>query len=248
MQDLGKITIDINEGGGSSAGGAGGSNLSDILPSKSDLAVGLVGNLMGPVVAAVAIAVKKIAEHLIAAAVKIYEAFMQLRRWVLEFADDIREYSPAVQLADLGNEMAMMGEKMRAAQMGGALVSSVVSAEGQVERSMFRIRSVLATAGAAVVAPVMQLVAKALKYLETWLPQIIDTIGKIIEMIGRAIQTAASFLPESMGGNFFKKLGLSIEAIGNDVRGIKINTEPEIDFSELNEPFLNDLRLMGARV
>jgi len=246
MQDLGKITIDINEGGGSSAGGAAGGmgdSASDSLPMLAS-----VSAMLGPVIGALAAASKVAVDFAIKAAKQIYEAFMKLRQFVLEFADDIREYSPAVQLADLGNEMAMLGEKMRAAKMGGALVANVVSAEGQVERSMFRIRSVLATAGAAVVAPIMQQIAKALKYLETWLPQIIDTIGKVIEMIGRAIQSAASFLPESMGGNFFKKLGVSIEAIGSDIRAIKINTEPEVNFSELNEPFLNDLRLMGARV
>ena len=246
MQDLGKITIDINEGGGSSAGGAAGGmgdSVSDSLPMMAS-----VSAMLGPVVGALAAASKVAADLAIKAAKQIYEAFMKLRQWVLQFADDIREYSPAVQLADLGNEMAMMGEKMRAAKMGGALVSNVVSAEGQVERAMFRIRSVLMTVGAAIVAPIMKQIAQGLKYLETWLPQIIDTIGKVLEWVGRAIQAASNALPSSMGGNFFKKLGLSIEAIGSDIRAIKINTEPEVNFSELNEPFLNDLRLMGARI
>jgi hypothetical protein len=51
-----------------------------------------------------------------------------------------------------------------------------------------------------------------------------------------------------MGGDFFKNLGVSIEQIGKDIREINLNTKPEIDFSELNKPFLDDLRLMGARV
>jgi hypothetical protein len=174
----------------------------------------------------------------------IYDAFMQLRQFVLEFVDDIREYSPAVQLADLGNEMAMMGEKMRAANMGGALAARVVSAEGEIERSLFRFRSVFATAGAAIVGPILQQVAKVLQYLETWLPKVIDIIGRLIELYGIGLQ----MIPTFMGGDFFKNLGVSIEQIGKDIREINLNTKPEIDFSELNKPFLDDLRLMGARV
>ena len=245
MQDLGKITIDINEGGGSSAGGAAGGmagGMSGSLPKLSS-----ISEMIGPVIGALASAAKIAASLAIKAAKQIYEAFMQLRQFVLAFVDDIREYSPAVQLADLGNEMAMMGEKMRAANMGGALAANVVSAEGEVERSLFRIRSVLATAGAAIVGPILKLVAKALQYLETWLPKIVDTIGKILEWLCNAIQVASKLLPPNPG-NFFKELGVSIEKIGKDIREINLNTKPGIDFSELNKPFLDDLRLMGARV
>jgi hypothetical protein len=241
MQDLGKITIDINEGGGSSAGGASG-GMSSSLPKLSS-----VSEMIGPVISALASAAKVVAGLAIKAAKQIYEAFMKLRQFVLAFVDDIREYSPAVQLADLGNEMAMIGEKMRAANMGGKLAANVVSAEGEVERSMFRIKSVLATAGAAIVGPIMRQLARALQYLETWLPKILDTIGKILEWLGSAIQTASKLLPPNPGG-FFKELGSSIEKIGKDIREINLNTKPNVNFSELNKPFLDDLRLMGARV
>ena len=240
MQDLGKITIDINEGGGSSAGGAAGGmagGMSGSLPKLSS-----VSAMIGPIIGALASAAKVAAGLAIKAAKQIYEAFMQLRQFVLAFVDDIREYSPAVQLADLGNEMAMMGEKMRAANMGGALAANVVSAEGEV-----RIKSVLATAGAAIVGPIMRQLARALQYLETWLPKILDTIGKILEWLGSAIQTASKLLPPNPGG-FFKELGSSIEKIGKDIREINLNTKPNVNFSELNKPFLDDLRLMGARV
>jgi len=251
MQDLGKITIDINEGGGSSAGGAASSDqiqLQDIIPSKSDLVASGVGAIFGPIGAAIAFALKKVTEYLIAAAVKIYEAFMKLREWVLKFADDIREYSPAIQLADLNNELQMMATKMQAAGMGGALTANVVSAEGRVDRSMFRMRAVIATAGAALVGPVMNLVAKILEYLERWLPKIIQTIGRIIESIGLAIQYASKILPAAYGGDFFKSLGEEIEKIGQDISQIKMNTNPAFNYTDLNKPFLNDLRLMGAGI
>ena len=246
MQDLGKITIDINEGGESSAGGAASGmagGMSGSLPKLSS-----VSSMIAPIIGALASAAKIVVALVMKAVTQIYDAFMKLRKFVLAFVDDIREYSPAVQLADLGNEMAMVGEKMRAANMGGRLGANVVSAEGEVERSMFRIRSVFATAGAAIVGPIMKQVAKGLQYLETWLPKIIDTIGQVIQMIGRAIETASSLLPKSMGGDFFKNLGVAIEKIGKDIREINLNTKPGIDFSELNKPFLDDLRLMGARV
>jgi hypothetical protein len=242
MQDLGKITIDINEGGGSSAGGAAGGIGKSMSGGLSVAA--LASEMVSGIITAIYSALKIAVVQIIKAAKMIYDAFMQLRQFVLEFVDDIREYSPAVQLADLGNEMAMMGEKMRAANMGGALAARVVSAEGEIERSLFRFRSVFATAGAAIVGPILQQVAKVLQYLETWLPKVIDIIGRLIELYGIGLQ----MIPTFMGGDFFKNLGVSIEQIGKDIREINLNTKPEIDFSELNKPFLDDLRLMGARV
>jgi hypothetical protein len=242
MQDLGKITIDINEGGGSSAGGAAG-GIGKAMSGGLSVAA-LASEMVSGIITAIYSALKIAVVQIIKAAKMIYDAFMQLRQFVLEFVDDIREYSPAVQLADLGNEMAMMGEKMRAANMGGALAARVVSAEGEIERSLFRFRSVFATAGAAIVGPILQQVAKVLQYLETWLPKVIDIIGRLIELYGIGLQ----MIPTFMGGDFFKNLGVSIEQIGKDIREINLNTKPEIDFSELNKPFLDDLRLMGARV
>ena len=246
MQDLGKITIDINEGGGSSAGGAAG-GIGESMSGGLSIA-SMASEMVSGIITAIYSALKIAVVQTIKALGKLYEAFMQLRQFVLTFVDDIREYSPAVQLADLGNEMAMMGEKMRAANMGGALAANVVSAEGEIERSLFRFRSVFATAGAAIVGPILQQVAKVLQYLETWLPKVIDIIGRLVELYGIGLQMAASVLPTSMGGDFFKNLGVSIEQIGKDIREINLNTKPEIDFSELNKPFLDDLRLMGARV
>ena len=246
MQDLGKITIDINEGGGSSAGGAAGGMAGGISGGLSVAA--LASEMVSGIITAIYSALKIAVVQTIKAAKMIYDAFMKLRQFVLEFVDDIREYSPAVQLADLGNEMAMMGEKMRAANMGGALSARVVSAEGEIERSLFRFRSVFATAGAAIAVPILKQVSKVLQYLETWLPKIIDTIGYLIEWYGKTWQMFSTLLPKSMGSEFFKNLGVSIEQIGKDIREINLNTKPGIDFSELNKPFLDDLRLMGARV
>ena len=251
MQDLGKITIDINEGGGSSAGGAASSDkiqLEDILPSKSDLAVGMGASLFGPIAAGIAVALKKVTEYLIAAAVKIYQAFMKLREWVLKFADDIRQYSPELMLADLNNELQMMTTKMGAAQMGGRLTAGVVAQEGRVERSLFRMQAYLATVSAAIVGPIMKGVANILEYFEIWIPKIIDSIGAMIEAFGVAIQAASNMLPAGYGGNFFKSLGKEIEKIGNDVRQVKMNTAPAVNFGDINKPFINDLRLMGATI
>jgi hypothetical protein len=246
MQDLGKITIDILEGGASSAGGAAG-GMGGLKVGGLSIA-SIASELVAGIISAIASAIKIVVSLWIKAVSKVYEAFMQLRQFVLAFVDDIREYSPAVQLADLGNEMAMIGEKMRAANMGGALSARVVSAEGEIERSLFRFQSVFATAGAAIVGPILKQVAKVLQYLETFLPKIIDTIGYLIEWYGKSWQMASNFLPKSMGGDFFKNLGVSIEQIGRDIRDINLNTKPNVDFLGLNKPFLDDLRLMGARV
>jgi hypothetical protein len=251
MQDLGKITIDINEGGGSSAGGAASSDkiqLEDFMPSKSDFAVGMGASLFGPVATAIAIALKKVTEYLIAAAIKIYEAFMKLREWVLKFADDIRQYSPELMLADLNNELQMMITKMGAAQMGGRLTAGVVAQEGRVERSLFRMQAYLSTVSAAVVGPIMKAVANILEYLESWIPKIIDAIGAMIEALGLTIQAMSNILPAGYGGSFFKSLGKEIEKIGNDVRQVKMNTAPAVNFGDINKPFINDLRLMGATI
>jgi hypothetical protein len=251
MQDLGKITIDINEGGGSSGGGAASSDkiqLEDFLPSKSDTKVVLSSAIIGPAAAGIALLVKKFSEILIKAATKIYEAFMKMREWVLKFADDIRQYSPELMLADLNNELQMMTTKMGAAQMGGRLTAGVVAQEGRVERSLFRMQAYLSTVSAAVVGPIMKAVANILEYLESWIPKIIDAIGAMIEALGLTIQAMSNILPAGYGGSFFKSLGKEIEKIGNDVRQVKMNTAPAVNFGDINKPFINDLRLMGATI
>jgi len=251
MQDLGKITIDINEGGGSSGGGAASSDelqMKDFMPSKSDLKVVMSSAIIGPAAAGIALLLKKFGEVLIKAATKIYEAFMKMREWVLKFAEDIRQYSPAIMLADLNNELQMMTTKMGAAQMGGRLTAGVVAQEGRVERSLFRMQAYLSTVSAAVVGPIMKGVANILEYLESWIPKIIDAIGAMIEAFGIGIQAVSNMLPAGYGGNFFKSLGKDIEKIGNDVRQVKMNTAPAVNYGDLNKPFINDLRLMGATI
>ena len=256
MQDLGKITIDINEGGGSSAGGApsgmgggdgggGGINIQAMMSAAAS-ALSFVAGV-----------VKKAFDEVAKAARYIYDSLMRLHSFIMGFADDIREYSPAIQLADLGNEMAMMAKKMRMSAVTSPFIAAQMVQSGRVERAMFEIRGFTASLGAIFLEPITKAVADILENLVVRLPEIIEAIyeaakttGMMTMKLGEAMVGSYSLLGVGgMGiGAVLIQLGAMAINISKNVKKLADRADAEMSLGELNKPFLNDLRLMGARI
>jgi hypothetical protein len=255
MQDLGKITIDINEGGGSSAGGAP-SGMSGGSGGGGGINIQAMMSAAASALSFVAGVVKKAFDEVAKAARYIYDSLMRLHSFIMGFADDIREYSPAIQLAELGNEMAMMAKKMRMSAVTGQFVAAQIVQSGRVERAMLEIRGFTASLGAIFLEPITKAVADILENIVVRLPEIIEAIyeaaksGGLMSMkFGQALVENPIFGMSGMAlGAWIIQFGAMAINISKNVKKLADRADAEMSLDELNKPFLNDLRLMGARI
>lgn len=251
MQDLGRITIDVNEtpgdGGIAAAGGGdrtGGFSMGSTL-SQAGTAIA------GAIVPALAVA-KAAFGMLVGAVKKAIDGLVAMHRFIMDFAADIREFSPAIQLAEMQNEIESVRTKMGLAAGTGAAIGAQIQQAGRIERSILQIRGFIAGIGAVFLAPITKAVADLIEWLQKFLPRIIDAIAAILDGIGNFIGTV---LP---GSGLARMLGISDTALRNvaqsffqmaaDLRAIKNNTSPMQNYTALNQPFIDDLRLMGAKI
>lgn len=251
MQDLGKITIDVTEspgeGGIAAAGGGdrtGGFSMGAVLGQTGSA-------IAGAIMPALAVA-KEAFGMLVGAVRKAIDGLVAMHRFIMDFADDIREFSPAIQLADMQNEIEAVRTKMGLAAGTGAAIGSQILQAGRIERSILQIRGFVAGIGAVFLAPITKMIADLLEWLQKFLPRVIEAIAAILDGIGNFIGT---ILP---GSGVAKLLGVSDVTLRNvaqtfyqmaaDIRSIKQNTSPMQNYTALNQPFIDDLRLMGARI
>lgn len=189
---------------------------------------------------------------LVGAVRKAIDGLVAMHRFIMDFADDIREFSPAIQLADMQNEIEAVRTKMGLAAGTGAAIGSQILQAGRIERSILQIRGFVAGIGAVFLAPITKMIADLLEWLQKFLPRVIEAIAAILDGIGNFIGT---ILP---GSGVAKLLGVSDVTLRNvaqtfyqmaaDIRSIKQNTSPMQNYTALNQPFIDDLRLMGARI
>lgn len=281
MQDLGKITIDVREvaGAGGQAAAGGGENLmstsavakglpgmiGDIVKNglnfakTSDLvtdALQAAGTTSGRVLirlgatAGVAAVAFLAVSAVVAQAVK---ALMRLHDFVMRFADDIRQFSPSVQLADMQNEIATMILKFRMGQAIGPAIGAQIQQSGRVERAILQIRGYAAGIGAAFLVPMTKMLADILEKLADYLPKIVELLAGTIQFIGELLmRSGTSMLSLGVSGTGMGAgliaLGATALKIANTVNQIARNTQVQADYSGENAPFLDDLRLMGARI
>jgi hypothetical protein len=281
MQDLGKITVDVvtGEGGGGSGAPADaekklglGEMLKGLpglfsavkgnglnLAKSMDLLDGILensGSKFGSFLTKATFALGLTA-FAASAAVKafkaIYDSVMKLHQFIMSAADDLREFSPAIQLADMTNEIAMTMQKFRLGMVVGPAIANQVAQAGRIERSLAQIRSFAAGVGAAFLAPLTENVAKILEALTVYLPKMIESLSGGVKATAEAFQKSGSFLLSSQISPMF---GASMMVIGTTLltkvvpalNQIARNTQQPIDFTAQNQPFLNDLRLMGAKI
>ena len=280
MQDLGKITIDINEGGGSSAGGAasgGGSSgagavksilgqgMNKALDSAGkavDGAIGMVGKALAGI--GIAIGVAAAAFGVLVSAVKmVADALLSLHKFIMEMAGEIREYSPGIQMAEMGNEITMMLTKFRLGSQYGGSIGSQIKEAGRVDRATLEIKTVLASMGSVFLRPITKLLADILESIVRSLPKIINVMAALANYMaeaskyatyaGASREAARKFVPAggldlfdwAMPESPIVKLWRDIE---RELRSLNRKTPDPNNYRALNAPFLADLALMGAKV
>jgi len=278
MQDLGKITIDINEGGGSSAGGAasgGGSSGAKAVKSTLGLmktldaagkavdgAIGMIGKALVGI--SVAVGVASAAFGVLISVVKaVADALLSLHKFIMETAGEIREYSPGIQMAEMGNEITMMLTKFRLGSQYGGSIGSQIKEAGRVDRATLEIKTVLASMGSVFLRPITKLLGEILESIVRSLPKIINVMASFAKYMaeaskyatygGASREAARKFIPAggldlfdwAMPESPIVKLWRDIE---RELRSLNRKTPDPNNYRALNAPFLADLALMGARV
>ena len=281
MQDLGKITVDVvtGEGGGGSGAPADaekklglGEMLKGLpglfsavkgnglnLAKSMDLLDGILedsGSKFGSFLTKATFALGLTA-FAASAAVKafkaIYDSVMKLHQFIMAAADDLREFSPAIQLADMTNEIAMTMQKFRLGMVVGPAIANQVAQAGRIERSLAQIRSFAAGVGAAFLAPITENVAKILEQVVAYLPKLVEILSSVTQGIAEMFNKLGSSLLFSgispMFGGSLMMISTTLQTkVVPALNQIAKNTQQPIDFTAQNQPFLNDLRLMGAKI
>jgi hypothetical protein len=280
MQDLGKITIDINEGGGSSAGGAaaggassGSGAVKSILGQGMNKALDAAGksidgaaNMASTALAGigVAIGVASAAFGVLVSGVKaVADALLSLHKFIMEMAGEIREYSPGIQMAEMGNEITMMMTKFRLGSQYGASIGSQIKEAGRVDRATLEIKTVLASMGSVFLRPITKLLGDILESIVRSLPKIINVMAafanymaeasKYATYAGASREAARKFVPAG-GLDLFdwanpeSPIVKMWKDIATELRAINRKTPDSNNYKALNAPFLADLALMGAKI
>lgn len=284
MQDLGKITVDVVTGMGGGGSGVGGEEeaadklgLGEILKAlpgmfssmksngfdfsttlaEMDDALENSGSRFGSMLikATAGLAMATVVVGAITKAFKMaIDAVMRLHQFIMGVASDLREFSPAIQIADMTNEIAMTMEKLRMGAIAGPAIAAQIQQSGRIERSLLTIKSFAAGVGAAFLAPMTEIFANILDNLVAYLPKILEALIKTVNKTGSLMQQAGVGIAAS--GTGYSGIGVGMILLGGimktqivpTLQQIARNTQPQYDFTAANEPFVNDLRLMGARI
>ena len=250
MQDLGRIEIDITAsagepgstsatgggGGGGDEGGGGGGGKG--ISARIALAMrGVVATIVkfGAVLSAIG--------GVIAGVVgKVVDGLKRLHAITMEVHNALRDYSPAIQIAEMMNDIAMMQTKFRLAGSAGAGLAGMATEQGRIDRAMLELKTTVAGFGAAILTPILRLIARTLELLNAYMPRIqemlanvLTYIGELVRSLGTAFSAAGSSMlgtglsrmfpgiaPGLMGtGGLFQVLGDKIVSMADDVRTIK---------------------------
>jgi hypothetical protein len=269
MQDLGRIVIDINEKGGGQTEGisgvgdmdGGGGGMAEAAEDIGAMAsaASFASTAFTAVAGVFAVMTKVVGE--------VGKALLALNRFVLEVANDLRDYSPGIQLAEAQNRMAMVFTKFRMGmQYGGAMGAQMLEV-GRIERAFVEIRSAFAGMGAIFLRPITKYVADVLDNLKEYLPKITEAMAKAAEAVAVMVQLssyggqaaalarmAVGYTYGAQGQRLFDEMqpgggiAATFREMARDLRALNRKTpDPKIDYGAMNEPFLADLRLMGMK-
>jgi len=277
MQDLGKITIDVVDGEG--GGGSGQRDLPKVSPEElarnlvstfksvssqytaktgiedaSELLTNTSGivskSLLGIAIGA---GTAVLAMKLIVSGFKaVYDSLKQLHQFIMDAADEFKDYSPAIAVANMTNEIELMVQKFRTGAMIGTSIAGTVAQTGRIERSLLQIRGYAAMIGSAFLEPILRTVADILDELTLNIPKITETLIALLKQIDGLLKPIGALLAAVP---VTQMLGVGVLSGSPIVKYlIKIlervarNTDPVMDPAKANEPFLADLRLMGVRI
>jgi hypothetical protein len=132
---------------------------------------------------------------------------------------------------------------MRASAVSGGALARRELAQGRIERVLFRVSDLLGRIGAIAVAPILELLANLLEFVEKKIAPTLSLVG--LAILG-TIKLFGQFLQRIPG---FMAYGLGAEAWAVDMikalNRLGTNTDP---IYQGNAPFIADLRLMGAKI
>jgi hypothetical protein len=193
----------------------------------------------------------------------VADALLSLHKFIMEMAGEIREYSPGIQMAEMGNEITMMMTKFRLGNQYGGSIGSQIKEAGRVDRATLEIKTVLASMGSVFLRPITKLLADILESIVRSLPKIINVMAAFAKYMAEASryatyggvsrELARKMVPSSHLNLFDQavpespivKLWRDIE---RELRSLNRKTPDPNNYRALNAPFLADLALMGARV
>ncbi len=278
MQDLGRIEIDITasagEPGSTSATGGGGGDEGDAGGGGGGGTRGVLARIaaaMRGVVATItkfAMVLSAIGGVIAGVVNKVVDGLKRLHAITMEVHNALRDYSPAIQVAEMMNEIAMMQTKFRLAGTAGTGLAAMATEQGRIDRAMLELKTTVAGFGAAILTPILRLIARTLEIINAYVPRIQEMLAQLLTYIGELVRslggmfTAAGssvfgtglsrmfpgIFPGLVGsGQMLEVLGNKIITMADDVRAINRNTSPT-SMVDINQPFLDDLRLMGAKI
>jgi len=267
MQDLGRIVIDINEqGGGQTEGISGVGDMDDggggMAEAAEDIgamasAASFASTAFTAVAGVFAVMTKVVNE--------VGKALLALNRFVLEVANDLRDYSPGIQLAEMQNQIAMVNTRFRMGMQYGGAIGAQMLEVGRIERTFVELRSSLAAMGAIFLRPITKYIADILEYVKSFLPAIAEGLAAFAEAVSKIVEarkTATDYIAAGMSYVWNGQQGYDISMATNEgSAGAKLlrdiarslrnldrkAPDQKIDYGAMNEPFLADLRLMGMK-
>jgi uncharacterized protein YukE len=176
-------------------------------------------------------------------------------RAVAAFTEKVGEYSGRISAArakaDVEREMA----KIRAPRgLAGVAGAEFESAMGGLEAAFTRLQAAFAPLLSTFAIPALralEMVVDALAWIgelvNKWFGTITAILGAVIAAIGIAL--IATLNPIGIAvGLALTGIGAGVVYMGQKLSQIDKNTRPKDDFTDANAPFLNDLRLMGAKI
>lgn len=263
MEDLGRIVIDVNATGGGAAGGGQGSRMMDrvggaltaaggaamqsglgVLQGQGAagaMAAGALGKIAA-VGAAGAIAVAPLVAIGVAG-VALKKTFDFLNTAAKTLTQSLRDFSPQVMVADAMNEILMFQEKLRASAASGGVLARRELAQGRIDRVLFRVTDFIGRIGAIVVAPIIESVANLLEFLENKIAPYLDMAVRSVIGAMKYVFDVMQKIPMLMGIGIMGAMW--VQDMTNALNRLANNTSPNYMG---NEPFIADLRLMGAKI
>jgi hypothetical protein len=170
--------------------------------------------------------------------------FRMLDNAAAGLTETLAEMSPAIMVTRMRNELMMFTSRMRMAGETGAILAAREDALGRIDRSMFRLGSVVGIMGAKFLTPIYNLLADILETVERNLDvgkMVVQFVSSVFQVIGRTFMVIGN-----LGlGTFYGVIAAILTQIASALGIVARNTTPEY---QGNEPFIQDLRLMGVPI
>lgn len=174
---------------------------------------------------------------------------------IAAFTEKVGEYSGRISAAKAMADVERETAKLRAPKgLAGIAGAEFERAMGGLEASFTRFQAAITPILTTFVIPAMralELVVDTLSWIfemvNKWFGTITLILGTVIAAIGVALMATLNPVGLVVGAAL-AGIGAGVIYMGQKLSQIDKNTRPKDDFTDANAPFLNDLRLMGARI